>query len=130
VSTTPNIEQLRKTITAEVFAATGKKVDPDDPIVTAALVQAAFMVTASSLAAGKIQQVADQVAERASRFEAAIKANGARVDYGRLADRLAGIAGDLTALPGRRDLILCAIAGSVIGGAIVVGAMVVLGVLH
>jgi len=130
MSNKPNIDQLRRTITADVFAATGRKVDPDDPLVTAALVQAAFMATASELAVSRIQHAADQVAERATKFETVLRAAHVRGDQVQVAHSLAGIADDLRTLPSRRDVLICSIAGSVIGGGIVFGIALALGALR
>lgn len=125
----PHIDEYRKTIIAEVFSATGRKIDPDDPIVASALIQAAFMATASDLAALRIQAAADRFADRATRFEAAIKAADFGGDQLKLAQSLGGIVADLGTLPGRLDMLVCSIVGAFLGGSLIVGVLLLMNLL-
>lgn len=128
----------RKALVNQIFEITGIGVDPDDPVVLAALLQATYMQTAANRASAEIRREADGLATKVARFgELARQIEAHSTDRSATLDALAqsvhGIAHDLRqtpAYPGWLSNLVLVFIGSVSGGVVVLVVGKWLGWLH
>jgi len=128
----------RQALVNQIFEITGMAVDPDDPVILAALLQATYMQTAANRASAGIRREAEALAVKAEQFGELAKqiqaySNDRSARFDAIARAVHGIAHDLgstPAYPGWWVNLLLVSIGSVGGGVVVLAVSRWLGWLH